>query len=121
MQAIKVRTAAPAANRSHLDCLDALLLPVLLNVRLQQLLLYNLPQWLRPMQASEQYTEDIDRADVVFVDDYCYMMSQTGKEHVVKLPPSLQTKTFSDGFDPQAELSKAYNQLLSWPRCVKWP
>lgn len=59
------------------------------------------------LQTSDQYTEDIDRADVVFVDDYCFMISHTGQIH---------GGTFADRFDPWLELEKAYAKLVSWPR-----
>lgn len=67
----------------------------------------NSPSYTAGMQASDQYTDDVDRADVIFVDDYCFMMSHTGTFH---------GGGFADGFDPSAELQKAYNKLASWPR-----
>lgn len=59
------------------------------------------------MQASAQYTEDLDKADIIFVDDYCYTMSHIGMMH---------GGSFTDGFDPKTDLELAYNQLTTWPR-----
>ena len=54
------------------------------------------------------YTEEIERANVILVDDYCYTMSHTGSLH--------SGGGFNDSFNPTAELEKAYKKLLSWPR-----
>lgn len=61
-------------------------------------------------QSSEYFTEDLDNADAVFVDDYCYTVAWTAQAQ--------SEEAYKDGFDPQAELVEGYRRLLEQPRHV---
>ena len=59
-------------------------------------------------QSSEHFTEDLNDADAVYVDEYCYTVAWIAKEQ--------SEETYKDGFDPRAELVKGYKMLMEHPR-----
>ena len=59
-------------------------------------------------QTSESFTEDLNDADAVFVDDYCYSVAWIAQEQ--------SEEAYKDGFDPRAQLVKGYTRLMDHPR-----
>ena len=53
-------------------------------------------------QASKYYTSDVEKADAVYIDDYCLMASVTAVTH---------SGGFNGGYDYASQLYKALDRL----------
>ena len=53
---------------------------------------------------------NLDKADAILVDDYCYMITWVAKEQA--------EQSYKDGFAPWDELDQGYDRLIASPRHV---
>jgi len=62
-----------------------------------------------PLQASKHYTQDLEEADIVFVNDYCQMISVTASVHSGGATP---------GYNPVGEMWKGLVMVSKTDRCA---
>jgi hypothetical protein len=64
------------------------------------------------LQASPFFTKELQSADAIYVDDYCYTITNIAQEH------SRLGGQYSDGFEPWRQLQAGYSRLAHSSRRV---